>query len=64
MSQFHGYILSNPRRTTLYIGSTDDLRETIASHRRGTASPFTKKYKLFHMIYFESFADVGNGCGA
>ena len=54
---FHVYILSNPTRTTLYINSTDDLCDTIATHKKGKGSSFTRKYKLVHMIYLESFTD-------
>jgi putative endonuclease len=54
---FYVYILSNPSRTTLYINSTDDLCDTIVRHKKGLQSPFTRKYKLFHMIYLESFSD-------
>jgi len=54
---FHVYILSNPFRTTLYINSTADLSGTIARHKCGAESTFTRKYKLFHMIYLESFVD-------
>ena len=53
----HVYILSNHLRTTLYINSTNDLSETIASHKQGRESLFTRKYKLVHMIYLETFAD-------
>jgi putative endonuclease len=54
---FHVYILSNPLRTTLYINSTDDLCNAIIAHKKGAGSTFTRKYKLFHMIYLESFVD-------
>ena len=54
---FHVYILSNRRRTTLYINSTSDLSQTILRHKKGLESPFTRKYRLVHMIYLETFAD-------
>lgn len=55
---YHVYILSNPRRTTLYINATDDLSNTIMRHKSGVESLFTRKYKLVHMIYLETFPDV------
>ncbi|RZJ30848.1 MAG: GIY-YIG nuclease family protein [Flavobacterium sp.] len=57
MMPHHVYILSNPLRTTLYINSTDDLSRTIAGHKKGKESLFTRKYKLVHMIYLETFAN-------
>ena len=52
------YILSNPRRTTLYINFTSDIDTCLAAHRAGTESPFTKKYILVHLIYFEPFEKI------
>lgn len=51
------YILSNPRRTTLYINATNDLERTLARHKTGRESLFTQKYKLVHMIYMEMLPD-------
>jgi putative endonuclease len=56
-AMFHVYILSNPSRSTLYINTTDDLCDTILRHKKGKESLFTRKYKLVHMIYLESFSD-------
>ncbi len=52
---YYVYILSNPRRTTLYINITADMDACLAAHRSGRESPFTQKYILVHLIYFEIF---------
>lgn len=38
------YMLSNQRRTVLYIGMTDDLAQRIMEHRKGKVGWFTKKH--------------------
>ncbi|MDW7692435.1 GIY-YIG nuclease family protein [Flammeovirgaceae bacterium SG7u.111] len=47
------YIMSNARRTTLYIGVTSDLATRITQHKEGTGSAFCKKYNCTHLIYYE-----------
>ena len=41
------------KRTTFYIGVTNDLENRIKQHKGGIGSVFTKKYKLFYLVYFE-----------
>jgi len=49
------YIMSNKKRTTLYIGVTSDLEERVYQHRNGEGSKFTIKYKCHHLVYYEIF---------
>ena len=52
------YILSNDRRTTLYIGVTSDLYTRITQHRKQKVGSFTTTYKCFDLIYFENFGSI------
>ena len=52
---FHVYILTDALRTTLYINSTDNLGDAIARHKNGAGALITRKHKLNHLIYLESF---------
>ena len=52
------YILSNKKRTTLYIGVTSNLQKRLNEHQSKNGSVFTKKYNITDLIYFESFSDV------
>ncbi len=52
------YIMSNFKRTTFYIGVTNDLQRRVAEHKEGTGSVFTKRYKLHHLVYFERIPDI------
>jgi putative endonuclease len=54
---FYTYIVTNPGRTTLYIGVTNDLHARIAEHyvSRGSREHFASKYHCHQLIYFEKF---------
>ena len=46
------YIVSNKRRTVLYIGVTANLFVRIFDHKSGNGSTFTKKYKCTDLLYY------------
>ncbi|OIQ27874.1 MAG: endonuclease [Bacteroidetes bacterium MedPE-SWsnd-G2] len=52
------YILSNKRRTVLYIGVTAHLKQRIKAHRYKHGSVFTRKYNLCELMYYESFFSI------
>ncbi len=52
------YIMSNKRRTTLYIGVTNDLERRVLEHKAGVGSQFTSKYLLNDLLYFEEFQNI------
>ena len=47
------YIMSNLKRTTLYIGVTSDLARRVYEHREGEIDGFTKRYRLKYLVYYE-----------
>ena len=47
------YIMSNIKRTTLYIGVTNNLIQRVWDHKQGNGSAFTKKYNLIILLYAE-----------
>ena len=53
------YLLTNPARTVLYIGVTNDLTRRLAEHgsRLGIANRFTGRYQANLLVYFELQAD-------
>jgi putative endonuclease len=51
------YILTNERRTTLYIGVTNDLAKRVWHHGEMQGTSFTHRYNLTVLIYFEEFSD-------
>ncbi|OUR91628.1 endonuclease [Flavobacteriales bacterium 34_180_T64] len=58
MKSSYVYILTNPYRTTFYIGVTDNLHKRLEEHYDETASKFTKKYNIKDLIYFENFTEI------
>jgi putative endonuclease len=53
--QYYVYIATN-RSGTLYTGMTGDLECRLAQHREGL-SPFTAKYRIGRLLYFEVAVD-------
>jgi putative endonuclease len=52
------YIVTNKRRTVLYIGVTSNLHARITEHKLGNGSKFTTKYNCTDLVYFEFFEDI------
>ncbi len=57
--QYFVYILSNKSRT-LYIGVTNKLFFRMEQHRNGDFDGFTKRYKIYRLVYFERFQYINN----
>ncbi|RTQ45806.1 GIY-YIG nuclease family protein [Hymenobacter gummosus] len=57
---FFIYILTNPARTVLYIGVTNDLERRLYEHGQGLgeAGKFTGRYQCNLLIYFEISPDA------
>jgi putative endonuclease len=52
--QYFVYIMTTMNNTVLYTGVTNDLHRRVLEHRANKGSMFTKKYKLYKLVYFES----------
>ncbi|WP_324720803.1 GIY-YIG nuclease family protein [Salinimicrobium sp. HB62] len=52
------YMLSNKRRSMLYIGVTSNLYRRIVEHKSGKGSIFTEKYSIKDLLYFEEFTSI------
>ncbi|SDY03468.1 GIY-YIG nuclease family protein [Hymenobacter psychrophilus] len=52
------YILTNPARTVLYTGVTNDLERRLHEHSQnlGEAGRFTSRYQCNLLVYFEACA--------
>lgn len=47
------YMLSNHKRSALYIGVTNDIERRILEHKAGIGSIHTRKYHLKFLMHFE-----------
>jgi len=54
------YILSNPDKTTLYVGVTNDLNVRLLQHfeNRNNKATFAGKYHCYLLMYYEHFSHI------
>jgi putative endonuclease len=57
---FYVYITTNPKKTVLYIGVTNDITRRIFEHfeNRGNQKTFAGKYSCYNLIYYEHFTHI------
>ena len=60
MKEFYVYITTNPDRTVLYTGVTNDLEKRVNEHKSGSGSQFTAKYKICRLVYFEEYQSIND----
>lgn len=55
MGNYFIYITTNPKKTTLYVGVTNDLHTRMLQHyeNRGNSKTFAGRYYCHKLIYFE-----------
>jgi len=58
MKSYYVYIISNLKRTTFYIGITNNLERRMYEHKNKLVKGFTSKYNLKHLVYFEEFSNI------
>lgn len=58
--QYFVYITTNPNRTVLYIGVTNDLQTRLRQHFENSGNPksFAGKYYCYNLIYWERFNHI------
>jgi putative endonuclease len=52
------YILASKPRGTLYIGVTNGIIRRVEQHRAGKASSFTRRHKVFRLVWLQQFGEV------
>jgi putative endonuclease len=52
---YYVYILASGHHGTLYIGVTGNLRLRLEQHRAGKGSGFVRKYRVYRLVYVETF---------
>ena len=61
MKFYYVYILTNPGKTVLYIGVTNNLRRRLDEHRQNKGkSTFAGKYYCHKLIYYEEFRNINH----
>ena len=54
------YITTNPDKTVLYTGVTNDLKRRLFKHQenKGKSNTFAGKFYCYKLIYFEHFSNI------
>jgi len=52
------YILASQKDGTLYIGVTSNLIQRIWEHKHGIKSGFTSRYRIVHLVWYETYEDI------
>ncbi len=54
------YITSNPSRTVLYVGVTNNLSLRMEQHRMNKGKPetFAGRYYCYNLLYYERFGQI------
>ncbi len=57
MGFYFTYITTNPARSVLYVGMTNDLADRMLKHyqNRGQKKTFAGRYYCYILIYYEEF---------
>lgn len=57
---YYVYITTNPSKTVLYTGLTNDLKRRIIEHykNRGNPKSIAGKFYCYKLIYYEWFTDI------
>lgn len=58
--KYYVYILTNYSKTVLYTGITNDLGQRITEHFIGNGVSFTSRYKVFYLLFYESYKYVND----
>ena len=56
------YIVTNPQRTVLYVGVTNNLPQRLIEHwqNRGVVKTFAGKYHCYNLLYYEEHSYILN----
>lgn len=54
------YILANRAQGALYVGVTSNLRLRVHQHRKGVFGSFTRRYKIYLLVYYEKFENIAD----
>ncbi len=61
MQKSYVYITTNPNKSVLYIGVTNDIVRRMNEHEtdaKTIKSSFAGKYNCYNLVYFEEFIDI------
>lgn len=59
-NNYYTYVTTNPGKSVLYVGVTNDLKVRLQQHfeNRGKQETFAGKYYCYKFVYYETYSDV------
>ncbi len=62
MHNYYVYITTNPGKTVLYIGVTNNLQRRLSEHRenRNNKLKFTGRYFCYNLLYYEEYKYIND----
>jgi putative endonuclease len=57
------YIVTNPSKSTLYIGVTNNIQNRLSQHHfdsQNAKKSFAGKYNCYLLVYYEGFTSIEN----
>ncbi len=58
MKTYYVYIMASQKNGTLYIGVTNNLARRVSEHKHRIHEGFTKRYKVYMLVYYEVFYSI------
>ena len=57
LTNYFVYITTNPKKTSLYTGFTNNLQRRMREHflNRGKSKTFAGRYYCYNLVYFEEY---------
>ncbi len=52
---FYTYVLFSLKSKTLYVGSSNDLKQRVKDHNSGIGGKYTKDNRPFKLVFYEAF---------
>ena len=58
MKSYFVYLLASKKNGTLYVGVTSNLEQRVYEHKNALVDSFTKKYKVYNLVWYQETTDV------
>ena len=57
-------MMTNPTKTVIYTGVTNDLKRRVWEHKNKKGSSFTQRYNVTQLVFYEDFNNIYDAISA